>query len=322
MVFRQSCILFYHLGIQPNAQAVIANKNGAQLPHFLHAKKFFHKFYKIMKINSINIYNLKNQTNFQKSYAQYPQYKQDSVTFKGNEEPKKTGFLNSLKKLFNGTSTPQIACYTPRENVSNLNEDEIKSETIKKFVGETIASYNGLIKQGKLTNEEIQEMLKLGKIQGYQGTVKYNQTDNANIIFGKINPETNLPSTISLWKNGEFMYSYEILSTNPIKYKLNIQDNGIDTIQEGIGNTITTLSQHDKKFKTIKQFDTTQGGFNYLYGKTKEDGFVEIKKRLYFDFYDIKGCMYGEGTQEGIPLYMYNQEQDLWEEKYLIEFED
>ena len=273
-----------------------------------------------MKIQQINLYTYRN--NYQYKNNKQLTRNQNQLYFKGNEQPKKSGLFNSIKKFIKGENIPQVACYTRRENPVDLSEDEIKSENIKKFVGETIASYNTIIEKGKSAHKEIKEILKMGRNQDYKGTLKYNPNDNANVTFGAINPETNLPSTISMWKDGEFMYSYEILSDNPIEYKLSVIDKGIDTIQEGIGDRITMLQQTDSNFNLVKQFDRTENGFNYLYGRIKDDGNVEIKKRLYFDFGSIKGCIYGEGTQEGIPLYLYNQEEDLWEQKFLIEFEE
>ena len=275
-----------------------------------------------MKIEKINTFNHLNQRKIKNNYIYHLEYKIDKVSFCANDKPKKTDFLNKLKKFLKGENIPQVACYIPREDSGNLSEDEIKSEQIKKFVGETIASYHSVSEKGKEAYSEIQEILKMGQKQNYQGTLKYNPDDNANVTFGKINSETNLPSAISIWRNGEFMYSYEILSINPIEYRLSIQDKDVDTVQEGIKDRVTSIIQQDKKYKLIKQFDTTECGFKYLFGRIKDDDFIEIKKRLYFDFKDIKGCMYGEGTPEGIPLYMYNQGEDLWEQVSLIEFEE
>ena len=275
-----------------------------------------------MKIQNINPYKPQAITKSTAKNHKKAIYKHDEVSFNGNKTPKNSGFFNSVKKFFKGETIPQIACYTQRENLVDLSDEEIKSENIKKIVGEVIKSYHTILKKGISTHSEIKEILKMGSAQGYKGTLKYNPSDNANVTFGDINPKTNLPTNILMWKNGEFIYSYEILNANPIEYKLNVSDHGINTVQEGIGDEIITLQQHDLKFHLVKQFDKTERGFNYLFGHVKDDEHVDIKKRLYFDFYDINGCLYGEGTPEGIPLYMYNKEQDLWEQQALIEFEE
>ncbi len=274
-----------------------------------------------MKIQNITSFSIRNNTRIADKKYTTPSFKNkyDQISFSGNN---KGGIFNAIKKLINGTSIPQVACYIPRENTDNLSSDEIKSEKIKKMVGETVASYHTVNKKGKSAHSEIKEILKMGRSQNYKGTLDYNPDDRANVVFGQINPDTNLPSTISMWKEGEFMYSYDILSADPIEYELTVLDNGVDTIQHGIGDTVDLIQQKDLKFHLFKQFEKTQNGFTYSYGHLADEENAQIEKKLFFDFYDIRGCVYAQSTDEGVNFYTYNQEQDLWEIKRCIKFED
>lgn len=271
-----------------------------------------------MKIQGINLYNNFNANQSRPlKITSYPAFKgQDNV-----ERPQKESLLDKIKSAFKRPIIPQIACYTPRKDQSNLNDEELYSEKIKHFTGETVASYAKFKKIGKENHKELKTMLSVGKRNGFRGTIRYD--DTKTIIFNKIDENLGIPSSISVWENGKFVYSYKIKENNPeLKYHLFEVNGDITTEYEGIGDKINSLIQYDKASSIIKQIDETEAGFNYLYGiKDKNSDNIQILKRLYFDFENIEGCIYGEGQENSVALFMYDAKNDLWENRYIIDID-
>ena len=277
---------------------------------------------RIEKINNYNILKLQNNKRCQKNILN--KKCTDTVFFMGNDKKPKQGIFTKLVNKFSKNHIAEIACYMPREDRTNLTPEEEKSEEIKNFIANTINSYDFLQERGKSVYKELSIILAQGAKQNYKGTIVYNSEDNTNVTFSEINPDTKVPYEAIIWKNGQYYYSYKIEEKEPqLKYTIEVPDKNVNTTHNAVGIHINSFTQLDTKNSKVKQLDLTETGFNYLYGRTFDDTQdVEIIKRLYFDFNDINGCIYAEGTDEGIALFMYDHSKDLWEQTHIITFEE
>ncbi len=277
-----------------------------------------------MKIQSIGNFLPVSRKNITSPHFNRINQSRDVVSFTSKKDNTiRLGLFGYLKHVFHKEEIPQISCMTPaKRSLEELSDEEIKSEKIKEFVGLTLAGFSDLEVLGKNNQRELNSMLRLGADNFYEGVVEYNSQDRININFGDMNEELDIPKAINVWEDGQYAYTYEIFEKEPLKYRVTIFADKLQTTMEGIDKDLTRFLQYDKSNRIVKEYSPTPNGFRYLYGQKKSAEKVEILKRLYFDFENIAGCIYAEGTDEGIELYCYDVENDLWEPKYLLEVEE
>ena len=252
-----------------------------------------------MRVNQISLYNVQNShIQTRKNFGII----QDSVSFTSNVETEKKGFLERLFGKF----------FTEKE----LTPEVEKSEEIKDVIFGLKKQADDFKKGAKYDKKIAKEYLKIGKLSNFQTTPLRN---NEKILYGEINPDTNLPKTITIldFSNGmNVKKAYSIPEgTDSLITVDYMADDTTDVTVNLFGSVALSVSERDRDTLEKRTLMPTKGGFYYISGLSNEKG--EIVNRSFeinFDKANPNDSFYRELGEDGkLHTYKYNTELDLWE---------
>ena len=134
-----------------------------------------------------------------------------------------------------------------------------------------------------------------------------------NVTFGEVNEKTKIPKSINYWKNGDFVRSYQIYSTEPVSCIEVYDKEDKNNIEQYflIGKSLVLYSAKNPQKQEVKVITPSKLGFYKVEGKYNGD--IVQKSKEIECFIDKKSkdtyFEYKNGAQTG---YAHNKIDKKW----------